>query len=294
MSRIDIVIPCAGRTDDLLRLLHSLHAFCPDGLDGEVASITVSDDRYTEALRTQVSDRFPAVRYVAGPARGPAANRNFGASLGKADWLLFLDDDCYVESDLLCTYAVAMREHVETVVFEGAIQPVGDRPNGNHHAPANLDGGYLWSCNMLLRRAAFEAIGGFDQRFPYPCMEDVDLRERLCHTGVRITFVRGAVVRHPWRSISERELSRSIVSHAIYATKHPGFAGQWTMKHASRMAFGRLRLYASGGFSTIAWSKYRTVAYDLIAPYLLLVATRWPLLRRRLDRRFRNHFGEAA
>jgi hypothetical protein len=40
-------------------------------------------------------------------------------------------------------------------VFEGAIHPVGERPNGNHHAPINTTGGYLWSCNLLapLRRS---------------------------------------------------------------------------------------------------------------------------------------------
>ena len=39
--------------------------------------------------------------------------------------------------------------------FEGAIHPVGERPNGNHHAPINTTGGYLWSCNLLapLRRS---------------------------------------------------------------------------------------------------------------------------------------------
>jgi len=40
-------------------------------------------------------------------------------------------------------------------VFEGAIHPLGERPNGNHHAPINTTDGYLWSCNLLapLRRS---------------------------------------------------------------------------------------------------------------------------------------------
>ena len=288
MTCIDIVIPCAGRAADLKRLLASLHRYCNTALRSRVSTITVTDDRPSQELRRELEQQFPGVSYVHGPARGPAANRNHGAACGTADWILFLDDDCYVETDLLSAYEASVQAHAGADVYEGAIQPVGERPNGNHHAPLNLQGGYLWSCNMLVRRATFRAVGGFDDRFPFPCMEDVDLRERLLGLGVKMAFVPGALVRHPWRSVSERELSRSVISHAIYATKHPAFSQQWTLLHASRLAFGRMRLYAAGGFATIAWSKYRTVVYDLIVPYLLLVVTRWPLLRRELDRRYRN------
>lgn len=291
MASIDIVIPCAGRAADLTRLLTSIHVHCKQSLEACVSTITVTDDRPSSDLAQSLETDFPRVSYVHGPARGPAANRNHGAGQGWADWILFLDDDCYVESDLLRFYSAVMQSHPKADVFEGAIQPVGERPNGNHHAPLNLKGGYLWSCNMLVRRAAFTAVSGFDDRFPYPCMEDVDLRERLLGSGINMLFVPRALVRHPWRSVSERELSRSIISHAIYATKHPAFAEQWTLLHASRLALGRARLYAAGGFATIAWSKYRTVAYDLVVPYLLMAVTRWPLLRRTLDRRYRNRAG---
>lgn len=289
MISIDIVIPCAGRAADLKRLLASLHGQCAQTLGAFVATITVTDDRPSEDLEKALEAEFPGVSYVHGPARGPASNRNHGAGQGAAEWILFLDDDCYVETDLLSAYGMGMQAHAESDVLEGAIAPVGERPNGNHHAPLNLQGGYLWSCNMLVRRSTFQAVGGFDDRFPFPCMEDVDLRERLLGAGANMVFVPAALVRHPWRSVSERELSRSVISHAIYATKHPTFARQWTLLHATRLAFGRMRLYAAGGFATIAWSKYRTVAYDLIVPYLLLVVTRWPMLRRELDRRYRNH-----
>ena len=104
MSLIDIVIPCAGRAADLLHLLDSLHRHSASSLTQHVASITVTDDRPPPALAEQLRERFPAVRYVHGPARGPAANRNHGAGLGHAPWLLFLDDDCYTQIDLLQAY----------------------------------------------------------------------------------------------------------------------------------------------------------------------------------------------
>lgn len=105
MTRIiDIVIPCAGRAHDLLRLLASIHERCAESLPRLCASITVTDDRSTEALRDEVRRRFPAVNYVAGPSRGPAVNRNHGSTFGSAQWLLFLDDDCYLQAERLKTH----------------------------------------------------------------------------------------------------------------------------------------------------------------------------------------------
>lgn len=294
MHDIDIVIPSAGRLPDLQRLLRSLRRCCAESMPGVVAGITVSDDRYSQAEAQQLADEFPAVRYIAGPARGPAANRNHGAAQGRAAWLLFLDDDCYLEADLLRAYLTQARETPDCEVLEGAIHPTGPRPNGNHHAPLNLHGGFLWSCNLMIRRAVFERVGGFDERFPFACMEDVDLSERLKAAAVRSRFVSDAIVFHPWRSISERELTRQIISHAIYAAKHPAFVRTWTGLHALRMAKGRLWLYAAGGFGTIPAGKYRTVAYDLLAPFALLAVTRLAPLRRSLHRRYQNGPGPAA
>lgn len=290
MSQIDIVIPSAGRPQDLVRLLESIHAHCSASSRSLLASITVTDDRHSTSIAEQLAREFPAVHYVAGPARGPAANRNHGARLGRADWILFLDDDCYIEADVIQAYLNHSGERLDCDVLEGAIHPVGPRPNGNHHAPLNLQGGCLWSCNLMLRRQTFLRVGGFDEQFPYACMEDVDLRERLGCTDARVCFAINAVVFHPWRSISEREVSRQIISHAIYAQTHPDFVHQWTLMHLLRALRGRVRQYQLGSFASIPWSKYRTVAYDCLAPLLVYVVMHIGPLRHRLSDRHRNRW----
>ena len=259
-----------------------------------VASITVTDDRPSAELAAQVRSLFPAVNYVHGPARGPAVNRNHGASLGRAAWLLFLDDDCYVSTDLLQLYAQAMHADSAADVFEGAIHAVGPRPNGNHHAPVNTTGGCMWSCNVLVRRALFDAVGRFDEDFPFACMEDCDLRERLRAGGALVRFAEHAVVLHPWRSISERELTRQIVSHAIYASKHPAFVRDWSLLHMLRMLWGRLRLYRLHRSEPIPSTKYRTVGYDLVTPFVLYAVIRVAPLRRALRARHINRPAQPA
>lgn len=288
MSRIDIVIPCAGRGDDLMRLLSSLHAECAASMAQHVESITVTDDRHSDALRQRVGNAFPSVRYVAGPVRGPAVNRNHGAGLGDAEWILFLDDDCYLAVDLLQAYARRIDAAPQAEVFEGAIHAVGERPNGNHHAPLNTTGGYLWSCNLLIRRQVFNQVGRFDEEFPFACLEDCDLMDRLKARQTVIVFADDAVVCHPWRSISEREVSRAIISHAIYGQKHPEFVASWNVVHLLRALRGRIRLYRLGRFSSIPWRRYRTVGFDVIAPIAVYAVMRVAPLRRALFNRYRN------
>jgi GT2 family glycosyltransferase len=225
---------------------------------------------------------------VAGPARGPAVNRNHGARQGSADWILFLDDDCYLQADLLQAYLQQLAAAPRSDVFEGAIHAVGPRPNGNHHAPLNTTGGCLWSCNVLVRRSAFDAVGRFDEAFPYACLEDCDLMERFKAHGAVTVFAADAVVFHPWRSVSERELTRQIVSHAIYAHKHPEFVRGWSLMHSARILRGRLQLYRAHRSLPIPRDKFRTVGYDLIAPLALYAVVRLAPLRRALWSRYVN------
>jgi GT2 family glycosyltransferase len=285
---IDIVIPCAGRQADLLRLLDSLVRHAAASMRAQVTSITVTDDRPSDTLREALAREHPRVRYVHGPARGPAANRNHGARFGSASWILFLDDDCYVDDDLLRAYATWQAEDSTALVFEGAIHPVGDPPDGSHHAPLNLSGGKLWSCNMLVARTAFAAVGGFDDRFPFACREDVDLAQRLRRVGCRIVFARTARVFHPWRALSGRELTRQLVSHAIYADKHPEFVRAWSLGILARMLVGRWRKYAWRRDVALPAGHMHVVAYDLLQPLALFAVVRLAILRSRLSARHRN------
>lgn len=288
MIQIDVVIPSAGRADDLLRLLDSLAAQGDELLRDHVQSITVSDDRYRVETGRRVHERHPHVRYVRGPARGPAANRNRGAAVGVAPWILFLDDDCYARPGLIQAYLAAAADVQVLDYLEGAIEAEGPRPSANHHAPLNPDGGRLWACNFLIRRARFVAMGGFDERFPHAALEDCEIHQRLELDGARGRFVASAAVVHPWRSLSEVEITRQIIGHAIMAEKHPSFGSQWSWMNLLRMIKGRAINVRDGGFAAVPADKLRTQAYFAIAPFLMFLAVHAGPLRRHLVARHAN------
>jgi N-acetylglucosaminyl-diphospho-decaprenol L-rhamnosyltransferase len=61
--------------------------------------------------------------------------------------------------------------------------------------PVEGEAGWLSGSCLLLRRQAFEQVGGFDPGY-FMFFEDMDLCERLAEAGWRVVYVPSAVVRH--------------------------------------------------------------------------------------------------
>jgi GT2 family glycosyltransferase len=195
---LSVIIPTCGRPEFLRRCLERLRPEIQRVAPSRY-EVIVSDDRPSEMTRSLLTQVDPKIRYTSGPGRGPAANRNHGSSLAGGDWLVFLDDDCIPEPGLLSAYEERIREGGKHLVMEGRISPMGQRTSIDQEAPINETGGYLWSCNFCISRKLFVTIGGFDEAFLGPAMEDVDLRERLLALGESVVFVAQATVLHPWR-----------------------------------------------------------------------------------------------
>lgn len=219
---ISVIVPTCDRPELLAVCLSALPEF---------VEVIVSDDSRSEATRSMLKDRFPRSRWVQGPRRGPAANRNFGARCAEGEWLVFLDDDCEPTIQFIEAYAEAIRLWQRTRVFEGKTSAQGIRKRVDEEAPINETGGYLWSCNICIDKKTFEAIGRFDERFPGAAMEDVEFRTRLLKAGHEIRFVPGAQVFHPWRSRKGRAFARTYAASVRYfLEKHPERASHFDPK----------------------------------------------------------------
>lgn len=193
-----VVIPTFNRPDmlgDCLRRVAQALAVVPESR----IEVIVSDDGRDLRTRDLLVSTYPWVHWVQGPRRGPAANRNAGAAVATGEWIIFTDDDCLPDSLWLRAYLHALRQDSSCNVFEG--RTIADRePRSlNEESPVNDTGGYLWSCNMAIRRELFTRMGGFCESFPYAAMEDADLRLRLQRQAERFPFLPDAVVCHPLR-----------------------------------------------------------------------------------------------
>lgn len=198
MSLFSVIIPTYQRPDELRGCLKRL-APGIQSLSFDQYEIVVTDDEgEASSTRKVVAEEFPWAKWVAGPGRGVAANRNNGATHARSDWLVFTDDDCRPSEQWLSVYHRAA-QNGGAEVLEGKTVAEGNRPGPGWTAPVNQTGGKLWSCNLAVRQRAFEKIGGFDEGYPSVGVEDVDFRTQIRRRSMTVRFVSEATVVHPWR-----------------------------------------------------------------------------------------------
>jgi glycosyltransferase involved in cell wall biosynthesis len=104
---ISVVIPTRHRNKALAECLQRL-APGVQTLPADGYEVIVTDDGSVTTAEVLVRERFPWARWTAGPRRGPAANRNHGASVARGDCLAFTDDDCLPSPGWLAAFAAAM------------------------------------------------------------------------------------------------------------------------------------------------------------------------------------------
>lgn len=243
MPETTVVIPTCGRPAALKRCLRPL---LPHLDKHPECTIIVSDDGDAAETRAALQGCFERVRVIQGPRRGPAANRNFGAANSTGILIIFLDDDCIPAPELVTSYQEAAIREPEILVFEGRTSPEGVICGFGDGCPTNETGGYLWSCNFAIHRELFASIGGFDERFPFAAMEDVDLRYRLQYRS-SIRFLPDARVFHPverrvgWKVLRHRALSSILYSHLHGQQKTQLGPSYYAHSVAREIVYGALR-----------------------------------------------------
>ena len=116
---------------------------------------------------------------------GPAAARNTGIRAATTEWVALLDADDIARPTRLARQAERLADPAVAVVF-AAHQVGGTVPRT---PPARIDFDVLWARNwiptstVLLRRSAWDAMGGFDEARDLIGVEDYNLWLRLAHAG---------------------------------------------------------------------------------------------------------------
>jgi GT2 family glycosyltransferase len=186
--------------------------------------------------------------------RSPAHARNVGAGRAHCDWILFLDADTRAPGGLLDAYLSApVADDVGALAGEVVPMPAGDTLASRYGSSrsflsqqAHLNHPYrprAVAANLMVRRAAFEQIGGFYEGVR--AAEDTDFSWRLQQAGWRLELRRGAQVEHRYR-MTVGELRRQwrgyAAGRAWLARRYDGFEPE----PAVVRAFGRLKRRARG------------------------------------------------
>jgi GT2 family glycosyltransferase len=195
--------------------------------------------------------------------RSPAHARNAGAAAAHNDWILFIDADCTVPPDLLDAY-FARPVAPSAGALAGEVQPDEGSTLAARYGAAR---GFLGqrahlahpflpravAANLLVRREAFVALGGFYEGVR--AAEDTDFSWRLQRAGWTLELRPEASVRHRYRA-SVRELRRQwrgyAAGRAWLARRYDGFTPEPGLRRAAARASRRLRRRSVNGAPTAA------------------------------------------
>jgi GT2 family glycosyltransferase len=143
--------------------------------------IVVVDNASTDGTAAMVRERFPSVNLVVSETNDGIAGWNRAFAVGRGDYFLVLDDDCYIRGDALRRAIGCAREHAADMVSFGVDSP---RP-GDAFSDAYRTGLLsFWGCAVLIARRPIEEVGGFEGRLFLWCHE-LEYTMRFLDAGFR-------------------------------------------------------------------------------------------------------------
>jgi GT2 family glycosyltransferase len=223
---VSVIVPFHGDEAAASDTMHALRALeLRDGDELIVADNTaggVLAARHAEGFRTAVT-------------RQPYSARNEAAARARGEWLLFTDADCRPRADMLDAYFdPPPGDGVGALAGEIVATTQGTTLAQRYAADRRLLSSELFlahpfkpmgvTANLLVRRTAFAAIGGFAEGIRSG--GDADLCWRLQDAGWAIDHRPRAIVAHEHRATVRallRQAARTAAGTRWLEARHPGF-----------------------------------------------------------------------
>jgi GT2 family glycosyltransferase len=128
--------------------------------DPELLEVIVVDNASTDDSSAMVAEEFPSVRLIRREKNVGTSGWNDGFAVAQGDWVLALDDDCYLDGDgLQRAIATAETERADLVSFGVTSSFDPDYRFNERYRTGLLS---FWGCAVLIRRSVLARLHGFD------------------------------------------------------------------------------------------------------------------------------------
>jgi N-acetylglucosaminyl-diphospho-decaprenol L-rhamnosyltransferase len=238
--------------------------------------VVIADNGSTDGAPEEAIQRYPGtelLRTGGNLGYGSAVNRAVATAPGDQEFVLIANPDVVWSPGSID----ALLEAAGRWPLAGSLGPLIRDPDGAvypsaRHLPSLVRGGmhavlgFVWKANpwtksyrqervepseravgwlsgscLLVRRAAFDEVGGFDERY-FMYMEDVDLGDRLGRAGWLNVYVPGSEILHDKGHSTGRDPARNLRAHHVstyiyLSDRHTGpwrAPLRWTMRGALR------------------------------------------------------------
>lgn len=197
-----VIIPSKDRKEILTLSLEKL-AKVANLNELEVIVINDSDKELV------LDERFGFATIYNNDKAGVASARNFGASKSSHDWMVFMDDDMWVQTETFNKLEPFCANtdrclNVNWVYPDFLVKQLDKKPFLRYLKNYGFDSLEGWSSDvewnhqkafpvkgitsqfLLIHKVAFYKVGGYNTSFPFAGFEDYDMSKRLKKAGVEI------------------------------------------------------------------------------------------------------------
>jgi glycosyltransferase involved in cell wall biosynthesis len=202
---VSVVVPVGGAAPGWDRSALSLANLDPP--PGEIVLVFDGPNEELEARSAGLAARVLVLDRPGGPARA----RNRGAATARGQLLLFIDSDVEVPNDLAARVAAlfpttgeptaVMGSYDDSPAEQGLVSRYRNLLHHYVHQTGREQASTFWAGCGAVRRREFLALGGFDESYARPSIEDIELGSRLRRAGHTIHLVKQLQVKHlkRWR-----------------------------------------------------------------------------------------------
>lgn len=204
--RISVIIPVRNSGVAFRRCLAAVVAAQPF----EIIVVVDGENKDTARIAEEYNAKLIHLRLCGGPAKA----RNIGAQMATGEVLLFVDADVVIEPQTISQVSQHFKENLQVAAIFGSYD---DEPEASNflsqyknllhhffHQTAKEDASTFWSGCGAIRRSIFLSLGGFDEKYRQPAIEDVELGYRLRRAGEKISLHKEIQCKHlkEWRALS--------------------------------------------------------------------------------------------
>lgn len=240
--RLSIIVPFHKGLPLLQRALAALTPLAPGD------ELIIAADGAVDDCHPLAAAHGARVVEIAGP-RGPAAARNAAAAVALGDVLLFVDADVVAGPTAVARLKTLLAGRPDVSAVFGAYD---DHPgdDGFFSQYKNLAHAYVhrmsrgpattfWAGFGAVHRDAFAQVGGFDERFERPSIEDIDLGYRLTAAGHSIWLEPSLAVCHLKRWTLRSMIKSDVLDRGIPWTqlilRYNQFGSNLNVRHTDRL-----------------------------------------------------------
>lgn len=188
---VTIVFLVYNRRDQLRESLRRM--LSAPGYPRERVDAIVVDNASTDGSADMVRDEFPEVRLIRRDSNVGVSGWNDGLREASGDFVLALDDDCYLpEGGLRRAIAAAEGWDADLVSFKVVST---DDPAWVFSDAYRTGLFSFWGCAVLMRRRVIEALGGYDPEI-FVWANELEFMLRFFDCGFRHLYLPDVVAQH--------------------------------------------------------------------------------------------------